>query len=67
VSLPASVRNRWATRTVTVEDHGDHVVVRPLPNDPILAARGALKGKLGSIASLRAEARKNEAAAEKRR
>lgn len=52
---------------MAVEDRGDHVVVRPLPDDPIAAARGALKGKIGSTAALRAKARKDEAAAERRR
>lgn len=44
VSIPAAVRRRWKTRRVRVEDHGDHVVVRPVPEDPIAAARGAWKG-----------------------
>jgi hypothetical protein len=38
-----------------------------MPDDPILAARGALKGRIGSTASLRAKARNDEAAAEDRR
>lgn len=67
ISLPATVRSRWGTKLVAVEDLGDHVVVRPLPDDPIAAARGALKGKIGSTAALRARARKDEAAAEHRR
>lgn len=67
ISLPASVRNRWRTNAVIVEDQGDHVVVWPLPNDPIAAARGALKGKLRNTASLRARARKDEAVAQARR
>src|SRR5712691_361665 len=45
VSLPAEIRRRWATDKVRLEDHGDHVVVRPVPADPIEAAWGALKGK----------------------
>jgi hypothetical protein len=61
--LPAAVRRRWKTKNVRVEDHGDHVVVRPLPDDPIAAARGSLKGRVDA-AKLRAEARKDEAAAE---
>lgn len=65
--MPATVRSRWGTRSVAVEDLGDHVVVRPLPDDPIAAARGALKGKIGSTAALRDKARKDEAAAERRR
>ena len=67
ISLPATVRIRWRTRSVAVEDLGDRVVVRPLPDDPIVAARGALEEKLGATKSLRARARKDEAAAEARR
>jgi bifunctional DNA-binding transcriptional regulator/antitoxin component of YhaV-PrlF toxin-antitoxin module len=67
VSLPAPVRRRWRTKTVRVEDHGDHVVVRPLPDDPIAAARGALKGRIGGTSDLRAAARDDDAAAEGRR
>jgi len=67
VSLPAAARHRWGTKTVAVEDLGDRVVFRPLPDDPIAAARGALKGRLVSTAELRAKARKDEADAEARR
>jgi AbrB family looped-hinge helix DNA binding protein len=41
VSVPADVRRRWGTNTVTVEDMGDHVVLRPAPDDPVAAAYGA--------------------------
>jgi len=67
VSLPAAVRRRWQTTTVGVEDHGDHVVVRPLPDDPITAARGALRGRIADTAKLRGNVREEEAAAEARR
>jgi hypothetical protein len=67
ISLPAAARSRWQTKSVTIEDKGDHVVVRPVPDDPIAAARGALKEKIGSSAHLRAQARKDETAAEARR
>jgi bifunctional DNA-binding transcriptional regulator/antitoxin component of YhaV-PrlF toxin-antitoxin module len=67
ISLPATVRSRWRTKAVAVEDLGDHVVVRPVPDDPIDAARGALKGRIGSAESLRAMARKDEASADDRR
>jgi hypothetical protein len=67
ISLPASVRRRWATTTVGLEDLGDRLIVRPLPDDPIAAARGALKGRLGSTSQLRAKARRDEAEAEARR
>lgn len=67
ISLPARVRNRWGTRLVSIEDLGDRVIVRPLPEDPVAAARGALKGRIGSVDALRAKARRDEAAAEARR
>jgi len=66
ISLPASIRKRWGTRAVSVEDLGDHVVVRPLPDDPVAAARGALKGRIGPSEKLRAHARADELAAEDR-
>jgi bifunctional DNA-binding transcriptional regulator/antitoxin component of YhaV-PrlF toxin-antitoxin module len=65
VSLPASARNRWKTKAVVVEDLGDRVVFRPLPEDPIAAARGALKALRST--DLRAQARADEADAESRR
>lgn len=67
ISLPAPVRKRWKTQSVAVEDHGDHVVVRPLPDDPIAAARGALRGRIGNVDALRVRARADEAAALARR
>jgi bifunctional DNA-binding transcriptional regulator/antitoxin component of YhaV-PrlF toxin-antitoxin module len=44
VSIPADVRHRWGTNRVLVEDRGDELVFRPLPLDPIAAARGSLGG-----------------------
>lgn len=67
ISLPADVRDRWKTHVVGVEDLGDYVVVRPLPDDPIAAARGALKGRIKGTARLRARAREDDAAASERR
>jgi bifunctional DNA-binding transcriptional regulator/antitoxin component of YhaV-PrlF toxin-antitoxin module len=43
VSLPAMVRRRWRTAQVVIEDEGDRVVVRPIPDEPIAAACGSLK------------------------
>jgi bifunctional DNA-binding transcriptional regulator/antitoxin component of YhaV-PrlF toxin-antitoxin module len=43
VSVPAAVRNRWKTRVVVADDRGDHLILRPAPEDPIEAARGAFK------------------------
>ena len=42
ISLPAPVRRRWKAAQVVLEDLGDRIVVRPLPDDPIAAACGSL-------------------------
>ena len=68
LSVPAEVRKRWGTSTVTVEDHGDHLLIRPAPDDPITAARGSLKEFAGpSSEELRREFREEELAAEERK
>jgi bifunctional DNA-binding transcriptional regulator/antitoxin component of YhaV-PrlF toxin-antitoxin module len=67
ISLPAAVRRRWDTNVVSIEDRGDSVVVRPLPDDPVAAARGAFAGRIGSTAELRRIARADDLAAERRR
>jgi hypothetical protein len=66
ISVPANVRRRWQTSVVALEDEGDRLVVRPLPEDPIAAARGALEGRINS-AGLREAARRDDDAAEHRR
>jgi AbrB family looped-hinge helix DNA binding protein len=40
VSIPAEVRQRWGTSTVAIEDEGDRIVLRPVPDDPIAALLG---------------------------
>ncbi|HEV2973419.1 MAG TPA: AbrB/MazE/SpoVT family DNA-binding domain-containing protein [Solirubrobacteraceae bacterium] len=68
ISIPSSIRHRWGTSTLALEDLGDRVVLKPAPDDPVAAARGALAGELSaSSAQLRARAREAEAAAERRR
>lgn len=67
ISIPAVIRRRWGTTSVVLEDLGDRLIVRPLPDDPIAAARGALKGRLASTGDLRAKARRDEIEAEARR
>jgi bifunctional DNA-binding transcriptional regulator/antitoxin component of YhaV-PrlF toxin-antitoxin module len=66
LSLPARIRRRWGTRRVALEDHGDSVVIRPFPDDPIAAASGALKGRIPPSEVLRARARDDERHAEER-
>ncbi len=67
VSLPAPVRKRWGTAQVVIEDEGDRVVVRPLPNDPIAAACGSLKRRGVPSEAIRARERTTEAARQRRR
>jgi AbrB family looped-hinge helix DNA binding protein len=67
VSIPAAVRKRWGTRLVAVEDLGDRVVLRPVPDDPIAAARGIFEGRLPPTKELRRAAREDERAAYRRR
>jgi bifunctional DNA-binding transcriptional regulator/antitoxin component of YhaV-PrlF toxin-antitoxin module len=64
LSIPADVRHRWATRNVVIEDHGSTIVVRPIPDDPIGAAIGSLKGARATTSRSRALVRDEEAAVE---
>ena len=54
---------------VTLEDRGDHAVIRPAPDDPITAARGALTHLAGGTTSeeMRRDARTEEAEIDARR
>jgi hypothetical protein len=36
VNLPAEVAQRWSTRFVELEDHGDHFVIRPCADEGTL-------------------------------
>lgn len=69
ISIPASIRRRWQTSTVTLADEGDRVVVRPALDDPVEAASGALAAELSgvSLEELRARAREDERTAVRRR
>jgi bifunctional DNA-binding transcriptional regulator/antitoxin component of YhaV-PrlF toxin-antitoxin module len=51
VSVPGAVRKRWNARAVVVEDRGDHVVLRPAPDDPIASARGAFSREIARLGS----------------
>jgi bifunctional DNA-binding transcriptional regulator/antitoxin component of YhaV-PrlF toxin-antitoxin module len=50
VSVPAEVRHRWKTKVVVADDRGDHLVLRPAPEDPIEAALGAFTDLPGPTA-----------------
>jgi hypothetical protein len=60
VSVPSTLRHRWSTQFVGFVDKGDHAEIWPLPDNPIAAARGALKGRIGSTNDLPAAARGDE-------
>jgi AbrB family looped-hinge helix DNA binding protein len=51
VSIPAEIRTRWGASTVSIEDHGDRIVLRPAQDDPIDALKGILKGKGRELSS----------------
>ena len=38
VNLSADIAARWGTRCVSLEDHGDHVVLRPAPDEASMPA-----------------------------
>lgn len=65
--VPAVVRHRWGAKVVALEDLGDSLLVRPQPEDPVAAARGALRGRVRPSDELRAAGREDEAHAESRR
>jgi AbrB family looped-hinge helix DNA binding protein len=69
VSIPAPIRKRWGTTTVTLEDRGGEVVLKPAPDDPIAAAAGAFAGEGRGVGleTIRREEREAELEAEERK
>jgi AbrB family looped-hinge helix DNA binding protein len=69
ISIPAPIRKRWETATVTLEDQGDKIVVAPAPDDPIAAAAGAFAGEGPKLnwEQIRREEREAEAEIEDRK
>ena len=69
LSIPAPIRHRWGTSTVTLEDQGERVVLEPAPDDPIAAAEGALAEQFAGLdlRQLRKAAREDEGTAQARR
>ena len=69
ISIPAPIRHRWGTATLTLDDQGDRIVLAPAPDDPIAAAEGALAAEFGEIdvGRLRRTARQDERDAAARR
>src|SRR3990172_10561455 len=71
VSIPAEVRHRWRTDRLFIDDRGRELVFRPIPDDPIAAARGSLARRFGTPGTTSDDARKRtrdeEAEADTRR
>jgi hypothetical protein len=68
ISLPAPVRRRWGTSRVRALDHGDHLEIRPVPDDPLDAVFGVFRDlDAPPTAVLMAKARADDIAAEERR
>jgi AbrB family looped-hinge helix DNA binding protein len=69
ISIPAPIRKRWGTTTLTLEDQGDQLILKPAPDDPIEAAAGAFAGEgrgLG-LETIRREEREAEQEIEERK
>ena len=60
MSIPADIRHRWGVRRVVLEERGDSLVVRPLPDDPIAAALGSLAGPGPTTDEIRQQLRAEE-------
>lgn len=67
VSVPAAVRHRWGTSNVLIIDRGDYAIVRPIPDDPIEALRGAYAKPGPATEDVRAADRADELASNDRR
>jgi bifunctional DNA-binding transcriptional regulator/antitoxin component of YhaV-PrlF toxin-antitoxin module len=68
VSIPAETRARWRTRKVLVVDLGDRVVMRPAQEDGgVTELHGKYAGRGPDTATARAQARRADAAAPRRR
>lgn len=69
VSIPAPIRKRWGTGTVTLEDRGEEIVLRPAPDDPIEAAAGAFAAEARGpdLDTIRREEREAEREIEERK
>ena len=56
VIIPAPLRKKFnikkGTRIAIIEGEGNVILMKPLPDDPIEASRGVLKGKTSIIKAL---------------
>jgi AbrB family looped-hinge helix DNA binding protein len=56
VIIPAPLRKKFnikkGTRVAIIEGEGNVILIKPLPDDPIEASRGVLKGETSMIKAL---------------
>jgi bifunctional DNA-binding transcriptional regulator/antitoxin component of YhaV-PrlF toxin-antitoxin module len=62
ISIPAATRARWHAGRVVVVDLGDHLALRPLPDDPV----ADLLGKYRAPVQARPPRRKDKASGKRR-
>jgi len=68
VSIPAELRARWGNpERMTVVDLGDHIAMRPTPDDPLGALIGKYRGRGPSTDEMREMDRADDEARERRR
>jgi AbrB family looped-hinge helix DNA binding protein len=64
VVIPADLRKKFnikkGTRLAISEGEGKVILVRPVPDDPIEASRGILKGKTSRMKALLKDRREDE-------
>jgi len=67
LSLPTHIRRRWATDSLVLEDRGDRVILRPIPQDAITRAVGAFASKDMTSSRARDQMRREEQEAQNRK
>jgi hypothetical protein len=67
ISVPAEIRRRWRTSRISLEDQGSAIIIRPIPDDPIGAAIGSLRGRGPDTDQMRAIVRDEESAGDDQR
>lgn len=60
MSVPVTIRRRWKTSRVAIDDNGDHIVVRPVSDDPVSALLGFAEGRGPTSDEVREELRREE-------
>jgi AbrB family looped-hinge helix DNA binding protein len=67
ISIPARIRKRWGVHKLLIEERGETLVMRPIPDDPLKAARGSLPARRHTVEEDRRRTREEEIEAEERK